>query len=224
MGGTMGKSGAAAAVVFAAFSMGGCFGHMDFGDEDSGPQTKQELKLTGFDKVTANGAIDVTITVGEAESINVQGSEERVKNFSAEVKGTTLVLEEKSSGLFGHKGRLHVTITVPKLTAYVVNGSGDATINGVKSDAFSLEVNGSGDITVSGESADCSISVNGSGDINAKGLKTKKASVNIAGSGDIDVSASNDLSVTVAGSGDVTYFGDPKVTTSVTGSGDVEKG
>ncbi len=220
----MGKTLTAAAVVFAAFSMGGCFGHMDIGSDESGPQTTQEIKLTGFDKVKANGAIDVTITVGEAESINVQGSAERIKNLTTEVKDGTLVLDEKSSGLFGSKGKLHVTITVPKLTAYAVNGSGDATINGVKSDAFSLEVNGSGDITVSGESISSSIAVNGSGDINAKGLKSKKASVTIAGSGDIDVAVSDDLSVTVAGSGDVTYFGDPKVTESVTGSGDVDKG
>jgi hypothetical protein len=214
----------AAAVVFAAFTMGGCFGHMDLGDEDSGPQTKQELKLTGFDKVSANGAFDVTLTVGSAESITVEGNEERVKNLKAEVKDGTLVLEENSSGLFGNSGKLHVTITVPKLTGYAINGSGDATINGVKSDAFALEVNGSGDITISGESTNCSIGVNGSGDINAKGLKSKKATVTIAGSGDIEVSASDDLTVTVAGSGDVKYFGDPKVTQSVTGSGDINKG
>ncbi len=220
----MRKTLTAAAVVLAAFTMGGCFGHMELGNEDSGPPIKQEIKLTGFEKVTANGAIDVTLTVGSAESINVQGNEERVKNLKAEVKDGTLVLEEKSSGMFGHKGKLHVTITVPNLTGFTVNGSGDATINGVKSDAFSLEVNGSGNITVSGESDSCAIAVNGSGDINAKTLKSKKASVTIAGSGDIDVSASDDLSVTVAGSGDVTYFGDPKVTQSVTGSGDVDKG
>jgi hypothetical protein len=223
MGGTMKKTLAGLAIGAAALTAGGCFGHMDFGD-DAGPQAKQEVKLTGFTKIKANGSMDVTVKVGSAESINVEGNEDRVKNFKATVEDGVLVLEEKSDALFGNKGKLHVTITLPDLTAYTINGSGDATIDGVKTEGFSVSVNGSGDATVSGESAKTSISVNGSGDVDAKSLKSKDASVSIAGSGDVSVSADSKLDASVVGSGDVTYFGEAKVTHSVTGSGEISKG
>jgi hypothetical protein len=223
MGGT-GKTLKTAVAGIAALSLSGCFGGVDF-DKDAGPQAKRQENLTGFESISANGAIELTVTVGEKESIDIQGSEERVKDLDVRVTDGELVLEDKSSGLFGgHSGKLHVTVTLPALTALQINGSGGATVTGVKSEKLALSINGSGSIEVSGTADDCTVSINGSGDVEAKGLATKEATVSIAGSGDVDVSASEDLTVNIAGSGDVTYYGDPKVTKQVGGSGDVNKG
>jgi hypothetical protein len=225
MGGTMKKKAfASIALGVAALTAGGCFGHMEFGD-DGGPQTKKDVKLSGFTKIKSNGSMDVSVKVGSPESINVEGSEARVKAFKATVVDGVLVLEEDSNSLFGgNDGKLRVTVTVPDLTAFTINGSGDATIDGVKGKSFAISINGSGDATVTGECDDATISVSGSGDINAKSLDVKNATVSIAGSGDVAVKASVALTASVVGSGDVTYFGEAKVTTSVTGSGDINKG
>ena len=201
----------------------GCFGGLG-NDEDQGPQSTKEVTLTGFDAIKANGAIDLTVIVGSAETIKVEGAKERVESLKSSVKDGTLVLEEDSNRLFGSNGRLHVTITLPALTALEVNGSGDANVTSVKSEAFSLAINGSGDIDVAGEATDFSVVISGSGDVSARSLNTKTCDVSIAGSGDVAVSASDELSVSVSGSGDVTYYGDPKVTSAVSGSGVVNKG
>lgn len=211
-----------AALGLAVVSVPGCFGGVDF-DEDSGPQVKKELKLEGFDKVSANGSMEVTIVVGEKESINLQGDQERIDNLKATVTDGELVLDE-DSGLFGSHGKLHVTITVPSLAAFQLNGSGEAHVSGVDSESFELSVNGSGDLEVSGKADQCTISVNGSGEVDAKDLDAKTSKVAIAGSGDVRTTASDALDVTIAGSGDVTYFGKAKVNSNVTGSGDVTKG
>jgi hypothetical protein len=219
----MRKQLATTALAAVGLASTGCFGGLGM-DEDHGPQSTKEVTLSGFTAIEANGAIDLTVVVGSAETIKVEGSKERVENLKTSVKDGTLVLEEDSHGLFGNNGRLHVTVTLPALNALGVNGSGDANVTAVKSEAFKLAINGSGDIDVAGEASDFSVVINGSGDVNARSLKTKTCDVSIAGSGDIAVAASDELSVSVAGSGDVTYFGDPKVTSAVTGSGDVNKG
>jgi hypothetical protein len=214
---------ATTAIAVAGLATAGCFGGLNL-DEDQGPQTTRNVSLTGFSAITANGAIDLTVVVGSAETIKIEGPKERVENLKATVEDGTLVLKEESNGLFGNDGRLRVTVTLPALTALGVNGSGDAYVTGVKSDVLSLSINGSADVEVSGEATSVNVTVNGSGDVNARSLKAKKSEVSIAGSGDVEVAASDELSVSVAGSGDVTYYGDPKVTSAVSGSGDVNKG
>ena len=219
----MNKALAAALVVCAALTMEGCIGRALHGD-DSGPQSSKTVQLTGFHKVKSKGSADLTITVGGKESITVEGSENRVKSLTTTVEDGTLVLDEKSQGIFGGNGRLHVTITVPSLDGLEIDGSGDAEVTGVKGDTFTVSINGSGDVTVSGDVKSATLAIHGSGDVDAKGLKAKQAGVSIAGSGNINVAASDTLEVSLAGSGDITYYGDPKVTQSVTGSGDVNKG
>jgi len=219
----MKKRTATTALAVAGLATAGCFGDLDL-DQDQGPQTTRTVTLTGFNAITANGAIDLTVVVGSEETIKIEGAEDRVENLKASVEDGTLVLKEESNGLFGNDGRLQVTVTLPALTALGVNGSGDAYVTGVKSDFLTVSINGSADVDVSGEVITVHVTVNGSGDVNARSLIAKKSEVSIAGSGDVEVAASDELSVSVAGSGDVTYYGDPKVTSAVSGSGDVNKG
>jgi hypothetical protein len=219
----MKKRTATTALAVAGLATAGCFGGLGL-DHDQGPQTTRTESLTGFSAITANGAIDLTVVVGSAETIKIEGAKERVENLKTSVKDGTLVLEEESDGLFGNDGRLQVTVTLPALTALGINGSGDAYVTGVETDFLTVSINGSADVDVSGEVITVHVTVNGSGDVNARSLKAKKSKVSIAGSGDVEVAASDHLSVSVAGSGDVTYYGDPKVTSAVSGSGEVNKG
>ena len=60
-----------------------------------------------------------------------------------------------------------ITITVPRLTAFAVKGSGDAKISGVNGGSLSLAVSGSGDIQAQGRAGDLAVAVSGAGDIDA---------------------------------------------------------
>lgn len=207
----------------AALALTGCMAGLH-SDGGSGVTASQSLDLKGFQTITLNGSAELVVTVGPEESIKVEGDEQRVKNFVTELKGKELVLGEKSQGLFGSKGDLKVTVTLPTLEGITVNGSGTATVTGVKSDAFAATVNGSGELAVTGEVGSFACAVNGSGEVIADALKSNTTSASIAGSGNINTATSNTLTVNISGSGDLKYFGDPKVTKSIVGSGDIVKG
>ncbi len=190
----------------------------------SDPAQKKSIDLKGFTKIELNGSADMTVTVGKAESITVEGDQDRIDKLESKIVDGKLVFEEKSSGLFGNHGDLKITVTVPSLEAIELSGSGDVFINGVKGTAFTATLTGSGDIELKGTAETLSLSVTGSGDLNAKGLASKTSSAAVVGSGNIETSTSSDLTITITGSGDVRYFGDPKVTKAIAGSGDVNKG
>ncbi len=214
-----------AVAALAALTTSGCLG----GVKTEGAQAasaSQNLDLKGFDQIEVSGSAEVVVTVGSAESIKLEGSKDRIESVTTELKDSRLVIKEKSFELFGgNDGPLKITITLPTLKAFTLNGSGNATVTGVKSPTFAGVINGSGELVVTGESDKADFVVNGSGDILADSFKSKTSTVTIAGSGDATVNASDALTVSIAGSGDVKYFGEPKkVTKSVNGSGDVSKG
>jgi hypothetical protein len=212
------------ATLLALASLGGCFSVQS--EQDARPTTTQDLsKLDSFDTIESSGSADIVVKVGgEEQSINLEGSQSRIDNVETKVVDGKLVIEEKSTGLFGNSGKLKITITVPALKAFELNGSGDVTVTGIESTGFEGEINGSGEMILAGEAETVSLAVSGSGDIIADGLKAKNGTVSIAGSGNVNIAAADQLTVNVTGSGDVTYFGEPKITQTVTGSGEVTKG
>jgi DUF4097 and DUF4098 domain-containing protein YvlB len=113
-------------------------------------------------------------------------------------------------------------ISVPSLTAVVIEGSGDVEVKGLNGENFSASIDGSGDLRVIGHTKKLEANIEGSGDMDLSGLESEEAKVSIDGSGDIRVRCSAVLTATVSGSGDINYLGSPpKTNISVSGSGDV---
>ncbi|HXH62011.1 MAG TPA: head GIN domain-containing protein [Fimbriimonadaceae bacterium] len=211
----------AALAVCSMLASAGCFIRTD-ARASNGPQSTKDFNMTGFEKISSNGSMSLTVKVGGAESIKANGDQDRINNLKMSVEDGELVIKEDSKNWFGSHGKLHIDITLPKLTALAINGSGDATVDGVDSDSFSVSISGSGDITATGQAEKCTVSVSGSGDIDVSKIKSKSATVEIAGSGNIAVDASDTLDATISGSGNVSYTGDPKVTKQVAGSGSIK--
>ena len=102
------------ATLLALASLGGCFSVRS--EQDAGPTATQDLsKLDSFDAINANGSAEIVVNVGEEQSINLEGSQDRIDNLETKVVDGKLVIEEKSTGLFGSSGKLKITITVPSL-------------------------------------------------------------------------------------------------------------
>ncbi len=192
--------------------LGGCSVHSSFGigtsQEGSGVAAKEVREVGQFERVESLGSIDVVIRAGEESRVSISGDDNLLEFVVTEVsRGTLEVRLENGSYEFGEP--LVVTISVPQLESLELNGSGSATITGLKQESITLSVLGSGDVRASGSVDLLHASVKGSGDLSLRELKARSAVASVLGSGDIALHAEEYLKASVQGSGDIDYWGSP---------------
>lgn len=210
----------------------------------AGAQTTRSFPVSGFDRVSLRGPDAVSVRVGPAESVSVSGPAELLDALEVEVRDGELRLGRKrGSGSWtgGRGGAAVFTVTLPRLTAASVAGSGDMTVDRAEAKRFAasvagsgnlgigqlraddvvVSIAGSGDARIAGQARSLTASVAGSGDIDATGLRTETARVSIAGSGDVRADVSREADLSVMGSGDVDIAGGASCRVSKMGSGSV---
>ena len=215
--------------------------------ESAGPATNRDFQIAGFERIEVGGPYDVSVTTGGAPSVRASGGERAIERMVVEVvNGTLRIYTKKRAGMsFGWSDGRHpvkVAVTVPRLTAAEIAGSGTISIDKVAGDSFDAGVAGSGELRLGqvevkrlkagiagsgginagqGRAGVADYEIAGSGDIRAGSLVAEVASVSIAGSGEVTANATATARVDIAGSGDVRLSGGAKCTVSKAGSGDV---
>lgn len=215
------------------------------GTTDSGPQTTRDYALSDFSAVSVTGPDDLRITMGEGFSISATGPQAEIDELEIERDGDRLSIGRRKNGSF-FGGRNHVgvkiAVTMPRLTAVrltgsgeveadamegdaveaVVTGSGDLKVARLTAKSVSMAISGSGDIDVDSGTVDSSeYRVTGSGNIEAEGLAARTLDISITGSGDVEARASEAASVSIMGSGDASVVGGAKCSSRTLGSGEV---
>lgn len=188
----------------------GCIYRVNVGNGKSvrckGPVVTKALDLTGFDSITLNGGCDIEFIQQSDFLVSVEANEEVFEHLDYHVEGNTLVLEAKDKvNIIADK--YNVTIGLPVLKNFTVNGAGDVDLkNGYSAaDDLKIEVNGAGDLDFTGVRVPAlSISVNGAGDIDADDLEVQDLKISVNGAGDAKVSGKADrASFSVAGVGGI---------------------
>ena len=184
--------------------------------------------IAPFHAIAFQGSWTVEVTVGKEQSVVIEGDKAVIGHVKSEVVDGQLRLgvEDDHRSFFEHfdVGNLTARITVPSLTAFVLQGSGRAHVVGFNGGAAQFALDGSGDLSADGHVDTLALVVNGSGTADFSRLVSDKVSTTINGSGDITVRPGQSLAAVVNGSGQVNYIGDgAKVTSVVNGSGAVEK-
>lgn len=193
------------------------------GREASSTPTRTEVRAcTEFHALELRGSGRVEVRVGEAQSVVVTAEEALLPFLKNEVKDGVLVLDRAPGAPTTRRG-VQYTVTVPKLDAAVLLGSGDVRIANLQGASFRAALTGSADVTATGSVDELVVDVDGSGDANLFGVAAKSAKVRLSGSGDVRVSPVETLDVQLSGSGDVRYRGSPRLTQAVHGSGDVQR-
>ena len=195
---------------------------------DAGPATTQNYAFTGFTGVEVTGPDDVTIRQGNSFSISAKGPKAEIDRLEIKLDGTTLSIGRKREGIsFGSSSQdgVEIAITMPKLSAVRLTGSGSVDADSVDGDAIPVTLTGSGDLKITkltGKSAD--LKVSGSGDIEIKGGTVETGDISVTGSGDIDAGglAAQTLDISVTGSGNVGAQATTKADIRILGSGDVD--
>jgi hypothetical protein len=231
----------------AAAAAGGC-SKAQSQEGEGGPTVERNYPVGAFERIALAGAYDVTVRTGANPSVQAHGSQQSIERLVVEVHGNTLRIHpEKRSGMsfnWGSPSKVMLTVTVPRLSAAELGGSGGMRIDRVVGDSFEGAVAGSGDLRIGevqvarlrmgisgsgqaearGRAQQAQYDIAGSGGINARNVAAETAAVSIAGSGEVTAHATRSAKVDIAGSGDVEIVGGAKCTVSKAGSGNVRCG
>jgi len=217
-----------ATILLVAIMVSGCGFQMVTG---SGTLATETRNLSGFTSVTLAGIGNVYLTQGAAESVRIEAEDNLIPYFDASVQGSTLKigLKEQYMGISLQPTRpVKFYVTLPKLEAVTLAGSGNIFAGKVQAGAFGISLLGSGNISADALTAtNLDMHLSGSGNINLGAVSASQVTASIAGSGDIQVDALTAAKVTskTAGSGNITLGG--KVTeqsAEILGSGDYQAG
>lgn len=203
----------------------------------------QTYAVAPFDRISTVGPQDVIVTQGDTLSVRSDGNPAALARLEVVVDGTELKIQPKD-GVGSSWGRLSGAvfhITVPRLSAIAVAGSGsvrldraegerfagsvvgpgELTIGALKVDQAEFDLAGSGNLIAAGTAGETRVNIAGSGEVEGRSLTSATASISIGGSGDAALKVERSARVAIMGSGDVEIIGGAKCSVSKMGSGDV---
>jgi len=190
------------------------------GVKGSGVPATQVRTLPAFTAVDLAGSNNVTVHVGDTQTVTVHGDDNLIGYVTTTVQDGTLAVGQNHS--FSTKSPMSVDVTVPALDAATLSGSGVVTVTGVAADHFTVRAPGSGVLVVTGTATTLDATLSGTGDVRLDGLAAHDATATVSGTGRLLVNASHSLDATVSGVGSIVYSGSPAdVTKNVTGTGSI---
>jgi len=192
----------------------------------NGDVKKETREVSGFTGVALSGSMNVRLSYGSSNSITVEGDENILPYIETRVEDGVLQVKTKNRTGFKTKNKVIVYVSLTKLTALRVSGSGDITGDGDFSNdgKTDIAVSGSGNINVGINSFnETRIAISGSGNVTLKGKSTNNIDATISGSGNIDCSdvACNDVFAHVSGSGNIKVYANKSIDAKVSGSGNI---
>ena len=167
--------------------------------------------MPAFTAVSSNGAIDVDINVGGAQSVTFKGKKADLKKIKVNVVDGELQIDgsaEKSALFFSDDKKF--VITMPALRSFKGKGVGDVDIEHISGDEVEISYEGAGELEASGNVKTLRIKANGVGEVDTKKLRAENVDINLHGVGEAKVFASKSLNAEVKGVGSLTYYGNPK--------------
>ncbi len=209
----------------AAFAIGAIL-YLASSDEHKVIVGEQNYILTEYVHISDSSSTYMKVRAGEEYSLNIKADERDLETFKIYVKGHTLVIEKKQTKYDSwHGDRPEISITLPKLKKFTLNGSSDVEIEGIHGDFFKAVVNGSGVINFDGASKELTAIINGTGSLHGKPYKSLESAIIISGNGSAGLSGNCKLlEIEIKGSGEF-YGKDYKcnmVGMEIIGNGEIE--
>ena len=187
---------------------------------------EQNRQVESFSSIKTQGALDVRVEVGKAQAISIKGEDRFISKVITRVFGDELIISLKNEKNSEHMSNdLIVTVMVPELKKFTMEGAGKTNIKDINAERFELNYEGVGYLELKGSANVFKLHAKGVGMVNAKKLKADYVDANVEGIGAVEVYAKDKLKVSVQGIGSLTYYGNPRsVSKSTEGLGSVKAG
>lgn len=183
-------------------------------------------ELSNFTSLSSKGAIDVQISYGNSNSIQIIADENLLPYLETTVENGKLIIKPKKNININSSSKMVVYVSMTKINSLELSGSGNINGDGAfgNDGKTEIKVSGSGNIKLSaGSFQDLDLLVSGSGKINLNGGIANDIKASVSGSGNIDCSniSSNEVDVKISGSGNVKVNAQKSITAAINGSGNL---
>ncbi len=180
--------------------------------------------VAAFQSITSQGAFQVTVNVGQKQSVVLSGTDTALARIQTKVVDNTLVVSS-SGQKHSDDDAVRVLINVEQLKQFQLEGAGKTEINNVSGERFRLNYQGVGLLKANGKVQTLIIKAEGVGSINTRDLEAQHVDVSLEGVGSVKVRATESLRAKVEGIGSLTYYGKPsRISKSVDGIGKISAG
>ena len=210
-------------------------------------QENKSFPVKGFNSISVSSGIDLYLTQGGSESVNIKAESEILKEIEVEQSGGNLSIRMKSGINWGSMFKNRVIkayVNYKTLAALSASGGSDVfTQNTIKTDKFSIHASGGSDLKLDLVCTDLELSTSGGSDLDLKGkadnmilkasggsdidayeLITQYAKASVSGGSDVNINVSKALEASASGGGDIHFKGDAALKkTSSSKSGDVTR-
>jgi hypothetical protein len=155
-----------------------------------------------FDQIQVNGDFKVQIDTGSQTFVTVEADENLMDLIITHVSGDKLIIESRSGHCLNPTHPIEITVSVPQLHRFTLNGSGYVYCYGLATDELVMHLAGSGQMDCYElEASSVEIVIEGSGLVNSN-LYAENMVARIEGSGEARLSgATVNSDLKVIGSG-----------------------
>lgn len=187
----------------------------------NGKARTEQRTVPAFEGLSLGGALEVEVTVGGKQSVELSGDENVLPLIRTRVVKGALIVDSKES--YSSKTPLRLRITTPKLSSLSASGACNGTVKGIAARRFAVDVSGASSFELTGTAESVAFDLSGTGAIAARGLTAPTVSASVSGAGQIDLTATSTLAASVSGVGSIEYWGKPgSVSKNVSGVGSIE--
>jgi hypothetical protein len=203
-------------------------------------------EVSGFSGISSAGSYNVFITMGNTESLKIEGDSEQISLIETVVEDGILKIRTKNrnkSWKQNFNGKVNIYVTAKSLEKITLSGSGNIKVSGVvkandlnttlsgsgsislsvDADNYTATISGSGGINVKGNAENAKINLSGSGSFEGRDLKTSATTARVNGSGGVRIQADKSIEAAMSGSGNIRYSGNASVRSTKSGSGNISK-
>ena len=201
----------------------------DDGDDrrsNFGPSRSESREIGSFDSIDMKGAARLEITIGQPESLVIEGRSSSIERVETDVRHNTLFIQSKPRDWFMSNNRRRITlkITVPSLESLEVEGGNDVRLTGFDGGDTSIRAAGAAHIVADGHLDELTVRMSGAGHGDFSRLVADQAKVIVEGVGSVIVHPKDTLDATMNGVGAILYTGNPReVNTRMNGLGTIAR-
>jgi hypothetical protein len=209
----------------------------------SGHVAIENRPVSGVSGVALGTIGDLTIELGDRETLRVEADDNLLQYFKTTVHGGVLTIDSDPDINLRPKESIHFylsvkgleslelssvgSITAPALTAghfaVSLSSTGDIDLAGLEAESLKVRLSSSGNVTIAtGQVGSQDISLTSSGDYEAGDVRSTSATVDISSSGNAKIWVTDRLKADLSSSGSVRYYGSPALTVDASSAGDAE--
>ena len=147
---------------------------------------KQDFRnVAAFRKIHAGGAMEISTTIGDKQSVQVDAPAKYLKQIKTDVKADTLFLS--TEGDISLRSPIKITIVVTSLEAINLSGASEMTIEKLNAKEFRAEASGGSKLKVQGRASLIVAAITGASSLEWPEIDTKSVDFTLSGGSTVDV-------------------------------------